>query len=57
MAAITLYFVSKYREWAKDNGVIITDHNYASISTVADNLFVIGDGYICFVRSREDLVL
>ncbi|MDD7455334.1 MAG: hypothetical protein PUK70_03640 [Bacteroidales bacterium] len=52
-----MYFVSKYREWAKDNGVIITDHNYASISTVADNLFVIGDGYICFVRSREDLVL
>ena len=44
------------RERAKDHGIIITDHNYDAISTVADNLFVIADGYTNQVRSREDLV-
>ena len=44
------------RERAKDHGVIITDHNYDAISSVADNLFVIADGYTNQVRSREDLV-
>lgn len=44
------------REKAKDHGIIITDHNYEAISSVADNLFVIADGYTAPVHSREDLV-
>ena len=44
------------RERVKDHGIIITDHNYDAISSVADNLFVIADGYTNAVRSREDLV-
>lgn len=44
------------RERARDHGIIITDHNYDAISTVADNLFVIADGYTNQVLSREDLV-
>ena len=44
------------REKAKDHGIIITDHNYDAISSVADNLFVIADGYTAPVHSREDLV-
>ncbi len=44
------------REKAQDHGIIITDHNYEAISSVADNLFVIADGYTAPVHSREDLV-
>lgn len=44
------------REKARDHGIIITDHNYEAISSVADNLFVIADGYTAPVHSREDLV-
>ena len=44
------------RERAKDHGIIITDHNYDAISKVADNLFVIADGYTNPVISQEDLV-
>jgi ABC-type multidrug transport system ATPase subunit len=44
------------RERAKDHGIIITDHNYDAISSVADNLFVIADGYTNPVHSRADLV-
>ena len=44
------------RERAKDHGIIITDHNYEAISSVADNLFVIADGYTNPVHTREDLV-
>ena len=44
------------RERSKDHGIIVTDHNYEAISSVADNLFVIADGYTNPVRSREDLV-
>ena len=43
------------REKAKNHGIIITDHNYDAISSVADNLFVIADGYTAPVHSREDL--
>ena len=45
-----------WRERSRDHGVIITDHNYEAISSVADNLFVIADGYTNLVRTREDLV-
>lgn len=44
------------RERSKDHGIIVTDHNYEAISSVADNLFVIADGYTAPVQSREDLV-
>ena len=44
------------RERGKDHGIIVTDHNYDAISTVADNLFVISDGYTSQVQSRDDLV-
>jgi len=44
------------RERSKDHGIIVTDHNYEAISSVADNLFVIADGYTNQVHSREDLV-
>ena len=44
------------RERSVDHGIIVTDHNYDAISSVADNLFVIADGYTSPVRCREDLV-
>ena len=44
------------RERAADHGIIVTDHNYEAISTVADNLFVMSDGYTHPVENREDLV-
>ena len=44
------------RERSKDHGIIVTDHNYDAISSVADNLFVIADGYTNQVHSRKDLV-
>ena len=56
VTAIVMYMASKFRDRAKDHGIIITDHNYDAISTLADNLFVIADGYTNQVRSREDLV-
>ena len=37
-------------------GIIVTDHTFDAISSVADNLFVIADGCTSPVRSREDLV-
>lgn len=42
-------------ERSKDHGIIVTDHNYDAISTVADDLFVIADGYTFPVTKREDL--
>ena len=44
------------RERRKDHGIIVTDHNYEAISSLADNLFVIAGGYTNQVHSREDLV-
>ena len=44
------------RERKKDIGIIVTDHNYDAISRVADNLFVIADGYTSPVTCRDDLV-
>ena len=43
LLAITMYLVKQFRD--RD-----------AISSVADNLFVIADGYTSPVRSREDLV-
>ena len=44
------------RERSADHGIIVTDHDYESISSVTDNLFVIADGYTHPVESRDDLV-
>ena len=44
------------REKSREKGVIVTDHNFEAISRVADNLFVIADGYTSPVESRDDLV-
>ena len=44
------------REKSRGKGIIVTDHNYEAISKVADNLFVIADGYTFPVEGREDLV-
>ena len=44
------------RERSRDHGIIVTDHNYDAISAVADNLFVIADGYTSPVHCRDDLV-
>ena len=44
------------REKSREKGIIVTDHNYEAISKVADNLFVIADGYTFPVESRDDLV-
>ena len=44
------------RERCTGHGIIVTDHNYEAISTVADNLFVLADGYTAPVETREDLV-
>ena len=44
------------RERRQDHGIIVTDHNYDALSRVADQLFVIAEGYTNPVRDREDLV-
>ena len=44
------------REKSRDKGIIVTDHNYEAISTVADQLFVLSDGYTHPVETRGDLV-
>ena len=44
------------REKSREKGIIVTDHNFEAISKVADNLFVIADGYTFPVESRDDLV-
>lgn len=44
------------RERSREHGIIVTDHNYEALSSIADNLFVIADGYTNPVRCHEDLV-
>lgn len=44
------------RERCRDHGIIVTDHNYDALSLIANQLFVIADGYTHPVRNREDLV-
>ena len=44
------------RERSKDHGIIVTDHDYDSISSVTDNLFTISGGCTVPVESRDDLV-
>ena len=44
------------REKSREKGIIVTDHNYEAISTVADQLYVLSDGYTHPVETRDDLV-
>ena len=44
------------REKSREKGIIVTDHNYEALSGVADQLFVLSDGYTHPVESRDDLV-
>ena len=44
------------REQCREKGIIVTDHNYEAISTVADRLFVLSDGYTHPVESRYFLI-
>ena len=44
------------RDKSREKGIIVTDHNYDAISAVADQLFVLSDGYTHAVESRDDLV-
>jgi len=44
------------RERSAVRGIIVTDHNYDALAKVADDMFVIADGYTFPVDSREDLV-
>ena len=44
------------REKCRENGIIVTDHNYEALSTVADQLYVLSDGYTHPVETRDDLV-
>ena len=44
------------REKSREKGIIVTDHNYDAISAVADQLFVLSDGYTHPVERRDDLV-
>ena len=44
------------REKCREKGIIVTDHNYEAISTVADQLYVLSEGYTHPVETRDDLV-
>ena len=44
------------REKSREKGIIVTDHHYDAISSVADRIFVLSDGYTHPVENREDLV-
>ncbi len=44
------------KERSREHGVIVTDHNYDALSTIADNLFVVAEGYTSPVKKRNDLV-
>ena len=44
------------RQRSTGMGIIVTDHLYEALSTVADNLFVLADGYTAPVECRDDLV-
>ena len=44
------------KERSAGHGIIVTDHNYAAIISVTDDLFLIADGYTFQVKDRDDLV-
>jgi len=44
------------REEKRHKGIIVSDHLYDAILQLADDLFLLRDGYTFPIRSREDLV-
>lgn len=44
------------REQKRHKGIIVSDHLYEAIMQVADDLFLLKDGYTFPVKSREDLI-
>lgn len=40
----------------RDKGIIVSDHLYEAIMQIADDLFLLKDGYTFPISSREDLV-
>ena len=43
-------------ELKEHKGIVVSDHHYEDIITVADDLFLLRDGYTFPIKSREDLV-
>ena len=44
------------QEQKRYKGIIISDHMYESIMEIADDLFLLRDGYTFPIRKREDLI-
>lgn len=44
------------QEQKKSKGIIVSDHLYEDIIKVADDLYLLRDGYTFPVKSREDLI-
>lgn len=44
------------QEQKKNKGIIVSDHLYEDILEVADDLFLLRDGYTFPIKSREDLI-
>lgn len=40
----------------ENKGIIISDHMYESVMEIADDIFLLKDGYTFAIKSREDLV-
>ncbi|MBL7692370.1 MAG: ATP-binding cassette domain-containing protein [Flavipsychrobacter sp.] len=38
-------------------GIIITDHMYAPLLDICDNIYLMKEGHTVFIRNREDLIL
>lgn len=47
---------SLIREKKADKGIIVSDHLHEEIISVADDLFLLRDGYTFPIKTREDLV-
>lgn len=45
------------RKCRRERGIIVTDHNYGTILSVVDDLFLLSDGQIIPVKQLEDLVI
>ncbi|MDO5442238.1 MAG: ATP-binding cassette domain-containing protein [Bacteroidia bacterium] len=57
---ITPIYVEKMqeliREQKQNKGIIVSDHLYEAIMHVADDLFLLRDGYTFPIKSKEDLI-
>lgn len=44
------------RQQKEKKGIIVSDHMYEAIMAVADDMFLLRDGYSFVIKSREDLI-